>query len=140
MKNRLVAFLLTVTLALPLLSGSMPVVAQSAQVAGDCAVFSSDLNYPDGSIVAKNTWITKRWQLYNCGTTNWKGYSVRKQYGTLGPGYFTIDKSAAGGAYIEVYATFNTGTTAGRYISGYRLYNKSSQAFGETFYFDLTVR
>lgn len=133
------ALVLSILLYGLLMSTSAPVAAQSTRVAGDCARFVADVNYPDGSIVPRNTVITKRWRLYNCGTTNWSGYSVRKQYGTLGPGYFTLGSSAPN-AYIEVYATFNTGSTAGRFISGYRLYNLSGQVFGDQFFFDITVR
>lgn len=133
------AFALSIVLCGLLAYAPPPVAAQSTKAVGDCARFITDLNYPDGSVVPRNTTITKRWRLYNCGSTNWSGYSVRKQYGTLGPGYFTLGSSAPN-AYIDVYATFNTGSSTGRFISGYRLYNHAGQAFGDQFYFDLTVR
>src|SRR5262245_3970400 len=97
---------------------ALPQLTPTAHAAGDCARFVSDINYPDGAAVPRNTTITKKWKLFNCGTTNWNGYSVRKLSGTLGPSSFTLGPSGPN-AYITVYATFNTGPTAGWYQSTY---------------------
>ena len=75
----------------PVTGGAATNASVSPAATGDCGTFVRDVNYPDYSYVSKNTTITKTWLLHNCGTTNWQGYTVRKQYGIMGPGSFTLE-------------------------------------------------
>lgn len=52
------------------------ITTQQGDSNGDCMQFVSDDNIPDGSKLDQGSSQTKSWLIRNCGTTDWKGYSL----------------------------------------------------------------
>ena len=105
-------------------------------LAGDCAQFVSDVNYPDYTNVAKGTTITKKWKIKNCGTTTWTpSYWVIKESGTAGfcvSFHFTSNTSP--GATADVWATCTVPNSTGKKEAYFKVANPSSVKFGSLFW------
>ncbi len=102
----------------------------------DCARFVSDVNYPDGSVVAPGQVFEKRWRLQNCGTSSWSGYQAVRTSGTYGPVSFPVSGAAGGPA--SVAAMFTAPASPGTYRATYKMQGPSGQ-FGDAFWAEVVV-
>jgi hypothetical protein len=116
-------------------------VVVRATPTNDCARFVADLNYPDGTVVARGQTIRKGWRLANCGDTTWSaggGYRAVRTGGSYGPSSFSVP-TVAPGKNGDLYVNITVPTTAGTHRATYRLEGPRGR-FGEAFWVQVVVR
>lgn len=103
----------------------------------DVSLFVSDVNIPDGTVVAPGQVFTKTWRIQNGGTCNWtatyKAVFTGSGNGPMGGAPTPIGKIVKTGETIDVSISFTAPATAGDYVSWWKLQNDSGVFFGTPF-------
>ena len=109
--------------------------------ASDDARFESDLDYPDGTVVAAGTRFSKTWRVHNAGTSVWSaGYAL----------VFVADNhmnapdsvplpAALPGETVEVAVPLEAPLAPGLHRSTWRARNPEGALFGDALYAELRV-
>ena len=100
----------------------------------DRAVFTSDITFPDESILAPGDTFVKTWRLKNIGTCAWKtDYALVfvGRNGLGGPASTPLSgQVVAPGTTVDVSVTLHAPSTAGSYESDWMLRNSAGHLFG----------
>lgn len=99
----------------------------------DAAEFLSDVTYPDGSIVARNSTFVKIWRIKNVGTCSWTtSYALVFFNGDAmsAPSAVALAGNVAPGQYIEIPVTLKSPNTDGNFAGYWKLRNASGSLFG----------
>lgn len=118
---------------------------QAAQPSGaDCRdnlVFVQDLTIPDGTIVAPESTLDKRWEVENTGNCNWDAkYRVRLIAGPeLGAQKEQALYPARVGSRATIRILFKAPAENGSYRSAWQSFNAQGDPFGEPFFIDIKV-
>jgi hypothetical protein len=116
--------------------------ATSTITCQDQLKFIADLTIPDGTTVAPESTLDKRWEVENSGNCNWdEHYRVRLVAGpelsaqkeqTLYP--------ARSGTHAVIRFIFKAPLEPGAYRSAWQAYNPSGEPFGDPFFIDIIVQ
>ncbi len=109
-----------------------------ASPTNDCAAFVADLNYLDGSQVSPGQTINKGWQLRNCGTTTWSGYTAVRTGGSFGPTSFSVSATVSPGSTVDLYTDITVPTTLGTHRATYKISGPQG-TFGDPFWIEVFV-
>jgi hypothetical protein len=124
----------TVTLAGSPTATNPPVTLQPAQTSRcDAAQFLTDVTYPDGSLIPRNTTFVKVWRIRNVGTCTWStSYALvfAGGDGMSAPATVAMPGSVAPGQYIEIPVTLISPNSDGGYRGFWKLRNASGSLFG----------
>ncbi len=131
-------FTVTAGLPLPTLSGVIPTntlfFASPIPVSKcDAAAFLTDITYPDGSLVSRNSTFVKIWRIKNVGTCSWTpSYALVFTGGDSinGPGVVALTKNISPGEFIELPVTLTAPNKDGHYRGYWKLRNASGGLFG----------
>ena len=109
--------------------------------ASDDARFESDVDYPDGTVVAAGTRLTKTWRLRNAGTSVWSaGYALVFVADSRMNAPDSVPLPAAlPGETVEVSVTLEAPLAPGLHRSTWRARNPEGALFGDTLYVELRV-
>ena len=127
---------------------SSPVVVkiptQPQTSTSDNALFVTDVNFPDGSVVKPGEQIVKTWRLQNNGKTTWtKDYAVLYLEGVLygkdNQLMFKLPAEVKPGDFADISVPFTAPASPGKYSSFWKMYNSSGFVFGDVFNIDITV-
>lgn len=127
---------------------SSPVVVniptQPQTSTADNALFISDVNFPDGSVVKPGEQIVKTWRLQNTGKTTWtKDYAILylegALYGKDNQLMFKLPAEVKPGEYADLSVPFTAPASPGSYSSYWKLYNASGFVFGDAFSVKISV-
>lgn len=109
----------------------------------DVSVFITDVNYPDDTPVAPGQQFDKIWRIQNSGTCTWtatyKAVFTGSGNGPMGGAATPIGKVVKPGESIDITVEFTAPTTAGDYVSWWKLQNDSGVFFGTPFSVDIKV-
>jgi uncharacterized protein YvpB len=120
---------------------SQAVFAPGITLAGtDCAHYGSDINYQDNTSVTGGSTINKGWNIQNCGTNSWSGYTVVRISGSIGPSSFSAPAIGPGATGAVYTGNFTVPTTAGTYKSVYQFRNSSGINFGDQFWVQIAIQ
>jgi hypothetical protein len=108
----------------------------------DKLTFVNDQTIPDGTQVAPNSTLDKRWEVENSGTCNWdESYHLRL---TGGPGMGANPVQplfpARSGSLAVIRIVMTAPEKPGSYRSAWQAYNPADEAFGDPFYIDIVVK
>lgn len=108
----------------------------------DVLTYLSDITVPDGTIVAPDATIDKRWEVENSGTCNWgEGYKIKLIAGNaLGVPIEQALIPARSATRSEIRIVFTAPQKSGKYRSAWQAYNTDDQPFGDPFYIDIVVK
>lgn len=108
----------------------------------DNLVYLSDLTIPDGTVVAANTPIDKRWQVENRGACNWdEHYHVKLTTGPdLGAAHDQALYPARAGTKAVIRILFMAPSQPGTYRSSWQAYSPDDQPFGDPIYIQIVVK
>jgi hypothetical protein len=108
----------------------------------DVLTYISDITIPDGTIVAPESTIDKRWEIQNSGTCNWEdGYTIQLVAGNaLGVPKEQALVPARSGTQSEIRIVFTAPKEPGKYRSAWQAFNKDGQPFGDAFYIEIVVK
>jgi hypothetical protein len=113
-------------LTVPTLPSATRPPAASATPVCDQAEFVRDVTIPDGSQLAPGASFTKTWRLRNAGTCGWSGYTLVFDSGELmGATSPQTIGSVPPGQEVDLSVNFTAPTTAGTYLSYWRIRNSS---------------
>lgn len=99
----------------------------------DRATFITDVNYPDGTVVAPNTAFTKTWRIKNTGSCTWTtNYSLVFSSGDQlsGPASQKLTSTVGPNTTFDVSVNLTSPATAGSYRGFWMFKNASGQLFG----------
>jgi hypothetical protein len=99
----------------------------------DAAVFLSDVTYPDGSLVERNSTFVKIWRIKNIGTCTWtSSYAVVFSSGDAmkGPSAAALTKNVYPGDTYDLRVTLTSPNTDGHYRGYWKLRNAAGALFG----------
>lgn len=107
----------------------------------DSLTFTKDLTIPDGTLIAPESTLDKRWQVENSGDCNWgPAYRVRLIAGPeLGAQKEQALYPARGGTQAVIRILFKAPTEAGTYRSAWQAINAQGEPFGDPFFIDIKV-
>ena len=99
----------------------------------DAAAFVTDVTYPDGSVIGRNTTFTKIWRIKNVGTCTWTtSYSLvfvdGEKFGAQGT--TSMPASIGPGQTVDIPVGLLTPNKDGRYKGFWMLRNASGVLFG----------
>src|SRR5271157_788432 len=97
------------------------------------AAFISDVNYPDGSVVAPSTTFTKTWTLQNTGTCTWStSYKLVFVNGDSmgGPASINLPSSVAPNQQINLSVTLRSPNNNGSYKGYWDFQDSNGVSFG----------
>jgi hypothetical protein len=126
----------------PSLTPVPSVVPATATSNCDAAQFVTDVNYPDGSILAPNEAFTKTWRLKNVGTCSWTPtYTVVFSSGNSmsGPATQALTGNVNPGQTVDISVNLTAPGSAGDYKGYWKLRNGSGVLFSQ-FYIDIDVQ
>ncbi|HEY3310747.1 MAG TPA: NBR1-Ig-like domain-containing protein [Anaerolineales bacterium] len=115
----------------------------------DRATFISDVNYPDGTIVAPNTAFTKTWRIKNTGSCTWTtNYSLVFASGDKmgGPDSVKLTSTVGPNTSFDVSVNLTSPATIGSYRGFWQFKNDKGQLFGigylanKPWWVDITVK
>ena len=134
-----------VTEAPPATATSLPTLLPRASAQPTCTdslKFIDDLTIPDGTAVAPNSSLDKRWSVENSGTCNWDDrYHLRLTGGPdLGAGSVQALFPARAGSQAVIRIQMTAPTKPGPYRSAWQAYNPADEAFGDVIYIDILVK
>lgn len=123
------------------LSTFAPLGTNTPSVAGtsacDVSVFITDVTIPDGTLMAPGQNFDKTWRLQNSGTCSWtasyKAVFTGSGNGQLGGISTPIGKVVGPGETVDVTVEFVAPTSAGDYVSWWKLQNDAGVFFGTPF-------
>lgn len=104
--------------------------------------FISDVTIPDGTEVASEATLDKRWEVENSGNCNWtENYRVRLIAGPdLGAQIEQALFPARSGTRAVIRIVFKAPTEAGSYRSAWQAFNPQGEPFGDPFFIIITVQ
>lgn len=107
----------------------------------DNLVFVKDITIPDGTVVAPDSTLDKRWQLENNGNCNWgQGYRIRLITGPeLGAPKEQALYPARSGSQAVVRIVFKAPLEPGTYRSAWQAFNPQGEPFGDPFFIEIKV-
>ena len=123
----------------------LPAAADQANQSGvSCAdnlTFVSDLTIPDGTRVAPQSTMDKRWEVENSSSCNWnESYRVRLIAGPeLGAQKEQSLYPARSGTRAAIRILFQAPVEPGPYRSAWQAFNPQGEPFGDPFFIDFTV-
>lgn len=108
----------------------------------DRLTFVRDLTIQDGTVLAPDATLDKRWEVENSGDCNWdKGYRVRL---IAGPGLGAKEEQALyparSGTHGIIRIVFKAPLEPGTYWSAWQAYNPAGEPFGDPFFIDFAVQ
>jgi hypothetical protein len=108
----------------------------------DKLTFINDQTIPDGTQVAANSTLDKRWEVENSGSCNWdEKYHLRLIGGTnMGTDPVQPLFPARSGSQAVIRILMTAPSKPGAYRSAWQAYNPSDVAFGDPFYIDIVVK
>jgi len=108
----------------------------------DKLTFLNDQTIPDGTQVAANSTLDKRWEVENSGTCNWdERYHLRLTGGPdMGADPVQPLFPARSGSHAVIRIVMTAPTKPGAYRSAWQAYNPADEAFGDPFYIDIIVK
>ncbi len=122
-----------------------PVVTPAPTVAPEC--FSSlsyldDLTIPDGTQVAPDSALDKRWRVKNTGSCNWdERYRLKE---IAGPEMGALPEQrlypARSGTEAIISIQFTAPKEAGTYRSAWQAYDPEDRPFGDPFFIEVVVQ
>lgn len=104
--------------------------------------FVADVTIPDGTLIAAEASFTKIWRLRNSGTCTWTtAYRfVHVEGDAMGaPRSVAVPAEVDPGDEIELSVTFTAPSSAGDYVSRWKLYAPDVMPFGDRPYILITV-
>ncbi len=122
----------------PVTFGTLATNTSSAPVnTCDVSVFITDVTIPDGTPTAPGQVFVKTWRIQNSGTCTWtatyKAVFTGSGNGPMGGATTPIGKTVKPGETLDISITFTAPSTAGDYVSWWKLQNDSSVFFGTPF-------
>jgi hypothetical protein len=125
-----------------LLPSSTPARSSPAPVCSNNLSFLKDLTIPDGSSVAPNAPLDKRWLVKNSGTCNWDArYQLRLTSGTnLGALPEQALYPARSGAQAPLRLLFHAPESPGVYRSSWQAIGADGQPFGDPVFIEIIVK
>lgn len=128
----------TASAALPQTAASLPTPVACV----NALTYLEDLSIPDGSVVAPQSTLIKRWQVRNSGTCNWDAaYHLKLIAGTeMGaPSELALYPARSGSdAVIEIQ--FVAPAETGNYRSAWQAVDPSGAEFGDPIFIDINVQ
>ncbi len=108
----------------------------------DNLVFKNDITIPDGTVVAPDYTLDKRWEVENSGNCNWsQGYRVRLIAGTeLGAAKEQALFPARSGSRVVIRMVFKAPKEPGTYHSAWQAFTPQGEPFGDPFFIDIKVQ
>lgn len=132
------------TLAAPATATVFPVSARPTIVTNctDKLTFIVDLTIPDGTVVAPNSTLDKRWEVENTGTCNWdERYRLKLSSGpAMGIEAEQPLFPARSGTRAIIRLVMQAPEKPGTYRSAWQAYNPNNEKFGEVFFIDIVVK
>ena len=127
--------------ATPTLPPSLSATSAS-QKCTDVLTYVSDITVPDGTIVAPESSIDKRWQVQNSGTCNWgDGYKIKLLRGDpMGVPKEQALVPARSNSQAEIRILFTAPKNPQKYSGVWQAYNQDDQPFGDPFYIEIVVK
>ena len=103
--------------------------------------FIEDLSIPDGSQVAPNASLDKRWSVRNNGTCNWgEEYTLRLVSGSeMGAAPEQALVPARSGTDTVIRIQFTAPADPGTYTSAWQAFTPVGQPFGDQFFINIVV-
>jgi hypothetical protein len=134
----------TSTPGTPTPTGTLPTATvNGASLAVGCnnLAFVRDVNFPAGTVLAKDQVFTKTWKVENTGTCEWTRQYLLVSAGgdTLGGETMKITKTVTVGDWSELSVELQAPENAGTYTSYWRLSNGQSM-FGATLAVSIVVK
>ncbi len=119
-------------------SPSQPTVTVQCR---DNLAFIKDVTIPDGTSVAPDSTLDKRWEVENNGNCNWsKGYRIRLIAGPeLGAQKEQALYPARSGSHAVMRVVFKAPLEPGTYRSAWQAFNPKGEAFGDPFFIEIKV-
>jgi hypothetical protein len=103
----------------------------------DASVFTGVETIPDGTVMAPGQNFDKSWRIQNSGTCTWtvtyKAVFTGSGNGPMGAVTTPIGKVVKPGESIDIIVEFVAPTTAGDYVSWWKLQNDAGVFFGTPF-------
>ena len=103
----------------------------------DVSIFITDVTVPDGTVMAPGQNFDKTWRLQNGGTCDWtatyKAVFTGSGNGPMGGISTPIGKIVKPGETIDLIVEFVAPSTAGDYVSWWKLQNDAGVFFGTPF-------
>lgn len=108
----------------------------------DNLTYLSDASIPDGTAVAANATLDKRWEVKNSGNCNWdERYRLRL---IAGPAMSAVQEQALYPARSDsnaiIRVLFQAPAEPGKYRSAWQAYNPDGQPFGDPIFIDIEVK
>ncbi len=119
-----------------------PALLQTATIqCRDNLAFMKDITIPDGTIVAPDSTLDKRWEVENNGNCNWaQDYRVRLIAGTeLGAQKEQALYPARSGSRAVIRMVFKAPPEPGTYRSAWQAFNPQGEPFGDPFFIEIQV-
>jgi len=128
-------------------TATLPVTAATARptpiiACVDKLTFLNDQTIPDGTQVAANSTLDKRWEVENSGSCNWDvRYHLRMVGGTnMGADPVQPLFPARSGSQAVIRIVMTAPATPGAYRSAWQAFNPADEPFGDPFYIDIVVK
>lgn len=104
--------------------------------------YLKDLTIPDGSVVAPDSTLDKRWEVQNTGDCNWNAdYRIRL---IAGPDLNAQKEQALyparAGNHAIIRFVFKAPLQTGSYRSAWQAFDPKGEPFGDAFFIDITVQ
>lgn len=107
----------------------------------DNLAFKSDITIPDGTVVAPDYTLDKRWEVENTGNCNWsQEYRVRLIAGPeLGAPKEQALYPARSGSRAVIRIVFKAPNEPGTYRSAWQAFTPQGEPFGDPFFIEIKV-
>jgi hypothetical protein len=108
----------------------------------DVLTYIADITVPDGTIVAPESSIDKRWQVQNSGTCNWgDGYKIKLLRGDpMGVPKEQALVPSRSNTQAEIRILFTAPKNPQKYSGVWQAYNPDDEPFGDPFYIEIVVK
>lgn len=115
--------------------------AATQSTCSDNLTFLNDLSVPDGTVVAPESTLDKRWEVENSGSCNWGGgYRLKLIAGPeMGAASEQALFPARSGTRAVIRVVFKSPGEPGAYRSKWQAFNPEGQPFGDPFFIDIVV-
>ena len=129
----------------PTATPTAPPSLQTTSAPGKCTdvlTYVADITVPDGTIVAPESSIDKRWQVQNSGTCNWgDGYKIKLIRGDpMGVPKEQALIPARSNSQAEIRILFTAPKNPQKYSGVWQAYNSDDQPFGDPFFIEIVVK
>ncbi len=120
---------------------ALPLLPTATIQCKDSLAFLKDITIPDGTVVAPDSTLDKRWEIENNGNCNWgQDYRVRLIAGTeLGAQKEQALYPARSGSRAVIRMVFKAPAEPGTYRSAWQAYNPQGEPFGDPFFIEIKV-